>query len=70
MNGLSRFGQGCGYAVAGYTAALVGVLSTPIALPRLAGCATKTAINQNYNKRIEKWPFLCYGCGIDNFRRI
>lgn len=54
LNGLGRVGQGCGYAVAGYTAAFVGALTTPIALPRLAGCAAKSAINKNYNRRIDK----------------
>ena len=54
LNGLSRVGQVCGYVVGGYTAAFIGALTTPISLPRLACCAAKSAINKNYNKRIEK----------------
>jgi len=54
LNGLSRVGSACGYVVGGYTAALIGALTTPISLPRLACCGIKSAINKNYNKRIEK----------------
>ncbi|MBQ8424907.1 MAG: hypothetical protein IJX17_02665 [Clostridia bacterium] len=54
LNGLSRVGAGCGYVVGGYTALFVGALTTPISLPRLACCGIKSAINKNYNKRIEK----------------
>ena len=54
LNGLSKVGAGCGYIVGGYTAAIVGALTTPISLPRLACCGIKSAINKNYNKRIEK----------------
>ena len=54
FKGLSKVGEGCGYVVGGYTALFVGALTTPISLPRLACCGIKSAINKNYNKRIEK----------------
>ena len=54
LTGLGKVGKASGVIVGGYTAAFVGALTTPISLPRLACFAAKSAINKNYNKRIEK----------------
>lgn len=54
LNTLSKFGAGCGYVAGGMTAAFVAALTTPVSLPRLGCLVAKSAINKNYNKRIEK----------------
>ena len=54
LKGMEKTAKVAGYIVGGFTAAAAAVVTTPISLPHLGYIAGKSAINANYNKRIEK----------------
>ena len=51
---MNKVGKVSGCIVGGFSAAGLAVLTTPISLPHLGILAGKSAINANYNRRIEK----------------
>ena len=54
LNGMNKVGKVSGCIVGGFSAAGLAVLTTPFSLPHLGILAGKSAINANYNKRIER----------------
>ena len=54
LNGLGKVGKASGILLGGFSAAGVAVLTTPISLPHLGIIAGQSAVNANYNRRIEK----------------
>ena len=51
---MNKVGKVSGCIVGGFSAAGLAVLTTPFSLPHLGILAGKSAINANYNKRIER----------------